>query len=274
MKNNIGVVQGRLLPKYQGRYQAHPYGYWQKEFAIAQKLGLDCIEFILDFNEVIENPIMSKSGVKEIKDLVGKTGVTVQSVCADFFMEAPLYSKNKSIASQSKEILIQLLEGSKDLGVADIVIPCVDNSSLNTKEEVDCFVTRMLPVVRMAEKFEINLALETDLAPHPFVELIDRFNSNCVSINYDTGNSASFNFNSIEELNTYGDKITSIHIKDRNLGGGPVFLGEGNADFSSFFHKLKDFNYSGPFIMQAYRDEEGIEVFKRQLDYITPFLNN
>ena len=35
MKNKIGVMQGRLLPKHQGRYQAHPLGYWQKEFEIA-----------------------------------------------------------------------------------------------------------------------------------------------------------------------------------------------------------------------------------------------
>lgn len=43
VKNNIGVMQGRLLPKYQGRYQAHPVGYWQDEFEIANEIGLDCI---------------------------------------------------------------------------------------------------------------------------------------------------------------------------------------------------------------------------------------
>ena len=52
MKNKIGVMQGRLLPKYKGNYQAHPLGYWKKEFKIARDIGLDNIEFILDFNEV------------------------------------------------------------------------------------------------------------------------------------------------------------------------------------------------------------------------------
>ena len=46
MQNKIGVMQGRLLPKYHGRYQAHPVGYWQDEFKIASQLELDCIEFI------------------------------------------------------------------------------------------------------------------------------------------------------------------------------------------------------------------------------------
>ena len=50
-KNKLGVMQGRLLPKYKGRYQAHPVGYWQDEFPIAAGLKLDLIEFIFDYNE-------------------------------------------------------------------------------------------------------------------------------------------------------------------------------------------------------------------------------
>ena len=45
----IGIMQGRLLPKYKKRYQAHPVGYWQAEFNIAKELGFDQIEFILDY---------------------------------------------------------------------------------------------------------------------------------------------------------------------------------------------------------------------------------
>ena len=53
LKNNTGIMQGRLLPKYQGNYQAHPVGNWQQEFKIANQLGLDCIEFIFDYHEII-----------------------------------------------------------------------------------------------------------------------------------------------------------------------------------------------------------------------------
>ena len=60
MNNKIGVMQGRLLPKYQGRYQAHPVGYWQDEFIVAREVGLDCIEFILDYNNAEDNPLIIK----------------------------------------------------------------------------------------------------------------------------------------------------------------------------------------------------------------------
>ena len=43
--NEIGIMQGRLLTKYKGRYQAHPLGYWQKEFSVANRFSLSNIEF-------------------------------------------------------------------------------------------------------------------------------------------------------------------------------------------------------------------------------------
>ena len=41
MNNKIGVMQGRLAPKYQGRYQAFPIGMWKDEFKVAKEYGLD-----------------------------------------------------------------------------------------------------------------------------------------------------------------------------------------------------------------------------------------
>ena len=49
-------------------------------------------------------------------------------------------------------------------------------------------------------------------------------------------------------------------------------LGEGDVDFQKFFIKLKSFEYKGPFIMQAFRDEEGLEIFKSQLEWIKPYI--
>ena len=68
-------MQVRLLPKIGGRYQAHPFGYWQDEFPIASKLGLDCIEFIFDYYKFGENPLMTTEGRGEIKEMTQCTGV-------------------------------------------------------------------------------------------------------------------------------------------------------------------------------------------------------
>jgi L-ribulose-5-phosphate 3-epimerase len=273
VRNHFGVMQGRLLPKYQGRYQAHPVGYWKNEFQIAKNLGLDCIEFILDFNDSHHNPLLTHEGVDEILSISEKTGVSVKTVCADYFMEAPLHSSDPIESKKSQQILKKLLENSALLGVSDIVLPCVDHSSLNGEGEKALFESALSPLIPIAEEFGINFSLETDLSPISFHKLLERFDSKRVTVNYDIGNSASLCFNPIEELEAYGHRISDIHIKDRIIAGGPVLLGEGNANFSSFFKKLKDYNYNGPFIMQAYRDEEGIGIFKKQLNWIQEKIN-
>ena len=274
MKNKIGVMQGRLLPKYQGRYQAHPVGYWQKEFGIAKKMGLGCIEFILDYNDSRQNPLLRKGGTEEILEVCGSTAVSVDTICADYFMEAPLHAMDESVATESRETLTNLLKASSELGVTDIVIPCVDQASLHNKKVVDRFVSQMRMVLPDAERQGINLSLETDLAPQSIVNLLDRFDSKRVTVNYDIGNSAALGYDPIEELDAYGNRITDIHIKDRVLGGEPVVLGNGNAQFEKFFKKIRKINYEGPLIMQAYRDDEGVEVFKEQLNWMASYFNS
>ena len=90
MKNLFGVMQGRLLPKYLNKYQAHPIGYWQDEFKIASGLNFDCIEFILDFEKYNLNPLFSESGLDSILRYSKKNNILVKSICADYFMEKKL----------------------------------------------------------------------------------------------------------------------------------------------------------------------------------------
>lgn len=267
-------MQGRLLPKYNGRYQAHPVGYWKEEFQLAQTIGIDLIEFILDFNESAVNPLMSNKGISEISNMVQKTGVGVRSICADYFMEAPLHSTNEKIVKQSMEVLRNLLTNSSALGVTDIVIPCVDQSSLLTAEDKERFVNNLTPLLADASRHNVNLSLETDLAPQQFLNLLNKFDSDKIKVNYDTGNSASLGYNPLEEFATYGKWISDIHIKDRKLNGGSVVLGEGDTNFALFFTALSSIKYEGFFIMQAYRDEDGVDIFVKQFEWFKNLIKN
>jgi L-ribulose-5-phosphate 3-epimerase len=260
----LGVMQGRLLPKYKGRYQAHPVGYWQEEFKIAQSRSLDSIEFILDFEESEKNPLIYPEGMGEIVKAVKQTGVTVRSICADYFMESPLHAQNgqKSIA-----ILNALIERCTALNVESIVIPCVDQSSIRKNGARNQFIEMMTSPMRTATQHGVFLSLETDLNPQDFNSLIRDLNSDCIRVNYDIGNSASLGFDPVEELDSYGHLISDVHIKDRVLGGKSITLGRGNAKFDVVLKKLSELKYTGPFIMQAYRDDEGLNVFDSQLEF-------
>ena len=267
LSSKIGVMQGRLLPKYNGRYQAHPIGNWQKEFHIAREYDLISIEFILDFNEYEKNPLMSETGTKSINTICRDSGVKVSTICADYFMEAPLHSTDNNIRNKSCRILRELLQSSSAIGVTDIVIPCVDQGSLRNSKDKSLLISTISDFFEDLEKTNIRLALETDLNPKLFYELLSEFDSQRITVNYDIGNSASLGYNIDEEFDTYGDKITDIHIKDRKINGKSVILGQGNADLIKLFKRLNEMEYSGHIIMQAFRDDEGLAVFSEQLNY-------
>lgn len=267
-RNSLGVMQGRLLPKFQGRYQAHPVGRWQEEFYLASKLGLDCIEFILDYNDAHLNPLFTESGSDALRKLVVETGVKVETICADYFMEAPLHSSNQNTTERSTAAMKTLVERGSNLGVSSIVLPCVDKSSLLTDEDFERFVVVVKSLMNDFEDYDIFLSLETDLKPDRFLSLLDEIGSEKVGVNYDIGNSAALGFDMDEELETYGVRVTDVHIKDRVYGGGPVLLGTGDANIEACFKKLSEIDYRGPIIMQAFRDDEGLTIFKQQLDWV------
>tara|TARA_Y100000389_G_C17467924_1_gene527428 strand:+ start:713 stop:1543 length:831 start_codon:yes stop_codon:yes gene_type:complete len=269
LKNSTGIMQGRLLPKYQGKYQAHPIDYWQEEFKIANQLNLNCIEFILDYHKSEKNPLLNSDGLEEIKKIVQTSGVKVLSICADYFMQAPIHSNNFVIVDKSLAILDRLIKNASLIKASEIVVPCVDQSSLKNKKDIDSFVNNIKSIVKTAESAGINICLETDLEPRVFANMLDTIGSKNVTVNYDIGNSAALGYDPIEEFKAYGHKITDLHIKDRLLGGRSVPLGTGNVNFSKIFDLLLKYDYQGIMIFQAFRDDEGIKIFKDQLSWFS-----
>ena len=265
----LGVMQGRLLPKYKGRYQAHPKDRWAEEFVIAQRMNLDLIEFILDYEDAEENPLLKPNGVSEIRLAVARSGgVTLMTVCADYFMEAPLHSKELAVAESSRRVLMRLLDSASQLGVTDVVIPCVDQSSVQDPDARKRLVAALDRVLPQAQRSGVSLSLETDLGPDDFAKLLEDLPSPRVTVNYDIGNSASLGYDPKAEFAAYGKRISDIHIKDRPRGGGSVPLGEGDADIPLVFRLMEEAGYDGPLIMQAFRDDEGVEIFRRQLEWL------
>ena len=87
---------------------------------------------------------------------------------------------------------------------------------------------------------------------------------------YDIGNSASLGYDPRKELQAIGTHLGSVHVKDRVLDGGSVFLGEGNADFKTVFSILGESDFSGWFTLQAARDSTVSEPVhaQRNLNFV------
>jgi hexulose-6-phosphate isomerase len=216
---------------------------------------------------------MSKKGIQEIQEIISETGVGVQSVCADYFMEAPFHSKHQK---KSEKILKKLIKNANKLGVVDVVVPCVDQSTLKNEDDIKMFAASINKCIPYAAACGIYINFETDLNPQKFKELLSRFDSKNIKVNYDIGNSASLGYNPEEEFEAYGEYISDLHIKDRVLAGGSVKLGTGNADFKKVFELLKEYKFDGNITMQAAKTEgyiEDLSMVKEQKDFITKYIN-
>lgn len=274
-KNFFGIMQGRLLPKYEGKFQAHPVGYWQDEFKIASKLSFDCIEFILDYKLASSNPLLLETGLEQIISLSKKNNVFVRSVCADYFMQSPIFLDSLDKKKQNLDTLKKLFLNAKKLNITDIIIPLVDNSSVLLSKDKAKLAVKFLKTFFNQTNFEnINICLETDLPPQYFLEFINNIDHPQIKINYDTGNSASLGYDFFEEFETYGHLVTNIHIKDRKLNGKSVPLGLGDCNFKEIFKYLSKKNYDGLFILQAFRDDDALSSLIPQYKYIKNYLEN
>ena len=272
LTNEIGIMQGRLSPRIDGKIQAYPASTWQKEFEIAQEIGYAAIEWIVE-KPVETNALMTDSGKAEIKKIIASTGVRIDYVCADIFMQQPLVRMTKETKSQNKEYLSAILKNAKEVGAIGVEIPFVDNSSMKSENEKLEFIDVMQDAFKLAKDLDLKLSLETDLPPIEFRELLESIDLDHVQANYDIGNSASLGFDPREELEAYGLKILNVHVKDRKLGSTTVPLGTGNANINFVLQKLQEIGYRGGLTMQAARGENDVETAKEQLKYVRTLLN-
>ena len=272
LTNEIGIMQGRLSPRIDGKIQAYPASTWQKEFEIAQEIGYAAIEWIVE-KTVETNALMTDSGKAEIKKMIASTGVRIDYVCADIFMQQPLVRMTKDTKSQNKEYLSAILKNAKEVGAIGVEIPFVDNSSIKSENEKLEFIDVMQDAFKLAKDLELKLSLETDLPPTEFRELLENIDLDHVQANYDIGNSASLGFDPREELEAYGLKILNVHVKDRKLGSTTVPLGTGNANINFVLQKLQEIGYRGGLTMQAARGENDVETAREQLKYVRTLLN-
>ena len=99
-------MQGRLSPLIDNKIQAFPHNNWKNEFQIAQKLGFDLIEWVVDDKN---NPIFDNECINTILELSEKYEIKINSLCADIFMEKFLFKNEAKDTIKNLEILKKLI---------------------------------------------------------------------------------------------------------------------------------------------------------------------
>ena len=256
----IAIMQGRLVPPTDGRIQCFPREHWQEEFALAAAAGLDAIEWIYDLYGADVNPIATDDGLALIEALSAESHVQIRSLCADYFMEKPLVRATEREVAEREATLVWLLRQCAVAGISRVVLPFVDASRIDSDAELADVVATLGHVLPELDTTGVELHLETSLPPDRFADTLARLPHAKVKVNYDSGNSASLGYRPTDEFAAYGDRVGSVHIKDRVNGGGTVPLGSGDADFGALFQCLADTAYRGDFVLQVARGTASDEV--------------
>ncbi len=264
-------MQGRLSPLIKKKIQAFPVKYWQKEFQKLKKLGVNLLEWTLDYKNLNKNPLISQIGKKKIRLLSKKYSVKINSVTCDCFMQKPFWKikNNKKIL----EYLKKIIESAGELNIKYLVVPLVDKGSIQNKYQEKNLISICEKYKKYLKNNNVKIIFESDFRPNVLGKFIKKFDRKFFGINYDTGNSASLNYNIDEEFSNYGKFIKNIHIKDRKKFGKTVRLGKGNSNFKKLFKNLKKIKYKGNLILQTARSKENkhLEEIKINLNYIRKF---
>ena len=277
MLYQYGVMQGRLSPPESGRFQAFPRTSWREEFTRAKKTGVSYIEWIHDDYDAGANPIFSEEGRAEMNTLKAEHGIATPALCGDWFMEFPLIRCTEQERREREDHLRHLIPIARQIGAWRIVLPFVDNSRLTTEKEKEDIVAVLERTLSLAEENQVELHLEADLDPPSFREFLAMIPHPSIRVNWDSGNSSGLGYVASQEFAAYGDRIGSIHIKDRcrNPDGGVETrpLGTGSADFNDIFRAIRSVGYKGGLTLQVARGIAGDEVnfLRTQIDFLQSF---
>ena len=130
-------------------------------------------------------------------------------------MQNPFWLEKTEKQEKLKEKFISMVKACHYSKIKIIVLPVVDNGSINDLNEELSLRNFLIKNKNLFEKLNIKIAFESDLSPKKLLQFINKFPESCFGINYDIGNSASLGFDTKEEIATYGSRILNVHVKDR-----------------------------------------------------------
>ena len=262
----FGMVQGRLVQSPPGQLQWFPQDYWESEFFIAHSVGIDYIELIAERNHNPNNPIWFDLGISRIIDLTRRNHLSLHALCNDYVIDHCLLD-NEEVLEQN----FRLLERCRLLGIGKYIIPLFEQSELKIEKFVN-FIKPLRLIADKAKECGVLVCLETVLETQLLISFLDQLAHPNISIVFDTGNRAVINNNLQDEIRVLGkQRITHIHIKDKNKDNQNVLLGTGIVNFKKIFESLVEIEYDGSYTFETERGKDPVRTALYNLEFVNFF---
>lgn len=250
----LGMVQGRLIQSPPGQLQWFPQEFWGSEFFLASSLGIDYIELIAERNHNPANPLWSDEGVAQIRALVQRNALSLHAFCNDYIVDHSLAASSEVLDQN-----LRLIERGALLGCEKYILPLFEKSELTIDNAFE-YVAPLRTIADKAAETGITVCLETILNGTELIEVLDRIDHPAVGVVYDTGNRVAFGHDLPGDIRLLGNRISHVHIKDKNKANENVILGTGLVNFLQVFDALADINYDGPFTFETNRGKNPLST--------------
>ncbi len=268
--NNIGIIQGRVLPERLDKLQIFPSSNWKDEMTEIKKLGFNCVELLFDKELILEKLLSDADNIRSfgiIRNCKNKE-FTARSICVDYLSSISML--NPKTASLFYDKIVKLMDIAYNTAINILIIPFCDANSLASEGDLhlvfDWIKENKLDV--LASKSNIILTLELSLPAYAIRSAFKAHLLKNIAICYDLGNARAAGHSPENEILILNDLIAHVHVKDRKVNGPNVMLGEGDVNFKACLNSLKEIGYSGQLILEtAYKASPATEA-KSNLRYI------
>ncbi|MBO4617404.1 MAG: L-ribulose-5-phosphate 3-epimerase [Lachnospiraceae bacterium] len=239
---------------------------WERRLQTAKDLGYDYVEISIDEkDERIERLYWDDAHKDKLRRAIKKTGVPIPSMCLSCHRRFPFGSSDPSIRAKAYELMEKAILFCRDFGIRVIQLAGYDvYYEKSTKESLQYFLDGLVYSARLAEKYQVMLAMEimdTELMSSitRYKQYKDEIPSPWFTVYPDLGNLTAWGNDVKSELTLGIHDIVAVHLKD-TLAVTPTFsgkfksvtFGEGCVDFAKGFKILEDLGYAGPYMMEMW----------------------
>ncbi len=215
-----------------------------------------------------KDPLWTGDGFmrQAIKEEARLTGVEAASICLHL-----LNHKENSPASDraehreaGREIIRNTIDACAHIGASVILVPFFGTAALKSEEQIQFLIGEMRELSTIAEDKGVCLSLETSLEAPELVRIVESVGSDYLRVYFDTGNTASIGHDMVQEIETLGEHIAQVHVKDYPSRT----LGEGNVDFDETVGTLKKVGFNGYLVLETPASDDSAGAASSNLTYI------
>lgn len=250
---------------------------WEERLLLTRKSGFDFLEISIDdTDERLARLDWTPGERKELKELVDKTGVRIQSLSLSAHRRFPLGSRSAEVRARGLDILKRAVELAVELNARTMLL----GGAEDYYQEVDQgsrerYLENLGEGFKLASGAGLMLALENwdiQINTMPRVmEYVEYFNSPWFQTYTDLGNLIYAGVDVVSQLDYVKGHIAALHVKD-TLPGQLRYVspGEGAVPFVDAFEKLAQLGFQAPVVLELWTEEfpDAVQIVEQAGKYI------